>query len=116
LARDKVAQLLSAVLFRVLFRRVFVMFGGVQGMAVGHLGVVRRLFVIAGFVVLRGLAMVLGCLLVVMRSLLMMLMDFVAIHWLLPGSSLAACKSNIAGFDVTIATGARCPLGQPRDP
>ncbi len=34
----------------------------------GHLGVVRRLFVIAGFVMLRGLALVLGRLLVVMRS------------------------------------------------
>ena len=86
----KFARMSSAVLFRVLFRRVLVVFGGMQRMPMGHLGVVRRLFVIAGFVVLRGLAMVLGCFLVVMRGLLMMLMDFVAIHWFLPGSSLAA--------------------------
>jgi hypothetical protein len=98
------------VLIGVLFRRVLVVFGGMQGMAVGHLGVVRRFFVIAGFVVLRGLAMVLGCFLVVMRSLLMMLTDFVAIHWFSPWQQCrckwqSPCKSNIAGFNVTIATG-----------
>jgi hypothetical protein len=98
------------VLIGVLFRGVLVVFGGMQGMPMGHFGVVRRLFVIAGFVVLRGLAMVLGCFLVVMRGLLMMLMDFVAIHWFSPWQQ-SRCKwqspykSNIAGFNVTIATG-----------
>jgi hypothetical protein len=84
------------VLFGVLFRRVFVMFGGMQGMAVGHLGVVRGFLVIAGFVMLCGLAMVLGCFFVVMRSLLVMLMDFVAIHGTLPGSSVAANSNLLA--------------------
>ena len=70
----------------------------------GHPGVVRRLFVIAGFVMLRGLALVLGRLLVVMRSLLVVLVDFMAIHWFSPWQQ-SPCKSNIAGFDVTIATG-----------
>ncbi len=78
------------MLFRVLFRRVLLMFGGVQGMAVGHFGVVRGFFMIAGFVVLRGLAMMLGCFFVMMRSLLVVLMDFVGIHWFLPDRSLAA--------------------------
>ena len=86
----KFARLSSAVLFRVLFRRVLLMFGGVQGMAVGHFGVVRGFFMIAGFVVLRGLAMMLGCFFVMMRSLLVVLMDFVGIHWFLPDRSFAA--------------------------
>ena len=59
-------------------------------MAVGHFGVVRGFFMIAGFVVLRGLAMMLGCFFVMMRSLLVVLMDFVGIHWFLPDRSLAA--------------------------
>ncbi len=49
------------------------MFGSMQGMAVGRFGVVWRLFVIAGFVVLRGLAIMLGCFLVVVRRPFMML-------------------------------------------
>ena len=84
------------MLFRVFFRRVLVVFGCMQGMAVGHLGVVRGFLMMAGFMVLRGLAMVLGGFLVVVRRLLMMLMNFVAIHWLLPGSSLAADSSLAA--------------------
>ena len=84
------------MLIGVLFRGVLVVFGGMQGMPMGHFGVVRRLFVIAGFVVLRGLAMVLGCFFVVMRSLLVMLMDFVAIHGTLPGSSVAANSNLLA--------------------
>ncbi len=75
----------------------------------GHLGVVRGFFVIAGFVMLGGLAMVLGCFLVVVRSLLVVLMDFMAIHWFSPWQQSrcklqSPCKSNITGFDVTIAT------------
>ena len=56
------------------------MLGGVQGVAVRHLGVMRRLFVIAGLVVLGGFAMVLGRMLMMLRGLLMMLEDIVTVH------------------------------------
>jgi hypothetical protein len=73
------------VLLRVLFRRVFVVLGGVQGMPMGHLGVVRGLFVIAPLVVFGGLAMVLCRVLMVVRSFLVVFMDVMTGHCALPG-------------------------------
>ena len=47
-----------AVLVGVFFRRMFVVFGGVQMMTMRNLGVMRRLFMIASFVMFCRLAMV----------------------------------------------------------
>jgi hypothetical protein len=63
---------------------MFMVFGGVQVMSIGHFGVVRGLFVVSCFVVLCGLAMVLGRMIMVVRGLFMMLVDFVTIHCSLP--------------------------------
>jgi hypothetical protein len=60
--------------------RVLVVIGGMQGMPVRDLGMVRGLFVIAGPVVLRGLAMVLGRILMVLRCHLVMLVNVVRAH------------------------------------
>ena len=62
------------------FRRIFVVFGSMEVMALGHFGVVRAFFVVSSFVVFCGLAMVLGRLVMMVRSLCMVLMDFVTIH------------------------------------
>jgi hypothetical protein len=90
------------VFFRVLFRCVFVVFSGMQVMSMGHLRVVRRLFVIASFVVLCGLVMVLGRLFMVVGSLRVMLVNFVIIHRFSPGSLCGTPK--IAKLDDTFAT------------
>jgi hypothetical protein len=78
----------SAVMFGVLLGGVFVVLDGMQVMAMSDLGVMRSLFVIAGFVVLGRLAMMLGRVVVVERRLLVMLVNLVrlvAIHRSLPG-------------------------------
>jgi hypothetical protein len=63
-----------------------VMFFGVAGMAVGAVSVVRRLFVIAGFVVLGGFAVMLRGMLVVLGGLVMVVFDaFVVAHVRSPG-------------------------------
>ena len=63
-----------------------VMFFGVAGVAVGAVGVVRRLFVIAGFMVLGGFAVMLGGMLVMLGGLVMVVLDaFVVAHIRSPG-------------------------------
>jgi hypothetical protein len=69
----------------MLFRCVLVMLGGMQVMSVSYLRMMRGLFVITGLVVLCSLAMVLGCMLMVVRGLLVMLMNVVIVHRSLPG-------------------------------
>jgi hypothetical protein len=64
-------------MLRVHFRRVVVMVGGVQRMAVRDFRVVRGFFVMPGLMVFRRFAMVLRRLLVVVRGFLMMLVNFV---------------------------------------
>jgi hypothetical protein len=61
-----------------------VMFFGMAGMAVGAVGVVRGLFVIAGFVVLGGFAVMLRRVLVVFGGLVMVLDACVVAHDSLP--------------------------------
>jgi hypothetical protein len=70
-----------AVLVGVFFRSVFVVFGGVQMMAMRDLGVMRRLFMIARFVMFCRLAMVFRGLLMVVCRLLMVLVDLVFRHF-----------------------------------
>ena len=57
----------------------------VAGMTVGGVGVVRRLLVIAGFVVFRGFTVVLGSMLVMFGGLGVMLDVGVFTHRALPG-------------------------------
>jgi hypothetical protein len=73
------------VLVGVHLRGVFVVLGGMQVMPMRHLGVMRGLFVMASLVVLCRFAMVLGRMIVMVRGLLMVLVDFVAVHYSLPG-------------------------------
>ena len=73
----------------MLFRSMFVMLCRMQGMAMRHFRVMRRLFVIARFGVLGGLTMVLCGVFVMIRRLLMVLvnivlMDLLAVHCRLP--------------------------------
>ena len=60
---------------------------GVAGMTVSAVGVVRRLFVIAGFVVFGGFTVVLGSMLVMFGGLGVMLDVGVVTHRALPGYS-----------------------------
>jgi hypothetical protein len=62
-----------AVMGGVVTARLGVVMFGVAGMTVRGMGVVRRLFVIAGFVMLGGFAVMLGSMLVMLGGLLMML-------------------------------------------
>jgi hypothetical protein len=83
---------LLAVLVGVHFRRFLLMLGGMQVMAMRHLGMMRGFFVISGLVVLGGFAMVLGRMLVMLRGLLVVFVnvvfvEIVAVHRLLPGCS-----------------------------
>lgn len=86
-------------MFRVLFRSVVMMIGGVQRMAVRDFRVMRGLFVMPCLMMLCRLAMMLCCFVVVMRGFLVMLVD-VVIHDLLLG--WGCC--NIAVHRETFAT------------
>jgi hypothetical protein len=61
-----------------------VMLFGMAGMAVGGVGVVRRLIVIAGFMMLGGFAVMLRRVLVMFGGLVMMLDACVVAHGALP--------------------------------
>lgn len=74
-----------AVVLGVMTARLGVMFFGVAGMAVGAVSVVRRLFVIAGFVVFGGFTMMLGGMLVMFGGLVVMF-DGVFAHVCAPDS------------------------------
>jgi hypothetical protein len=74
-----------AVVRGVMTARLDVVMFSVAGMTVGGVGVVRRLFVIAGFVVLGGFTVVLGGMLVVFGGLGVMLDVGVVTHRALPG-------------------------------
>jgi hypothetical protein len=94
------SQELLAVLLGMHFRGFVVMLGGMQAVAMRHVGMVRGLFVISGLVVLGGFAMVLGRMLVMLRGLLVVFVnvvfvEIVAVHRLLPGCSDE--QSSIAG-------------------
>jgi hypothetical protein len=82
---------------------MIVMIGGMQRMPMSNLGMVRGFFVITGLGVLGGLAMVLCCMLVVVRSLFMVLVNVVTVHCRLPVSGFGQCRSIVA-FNETFAT------------
>jgi hypothetical protein len=69
-----------AVVFGVVLARLTGVMGGVRGMAVCRVGVMRRLFVGVRFVVLGGFAMVLGSILVMLGRGVVMLYDLVLGH------------------------------------
>ena len=69
----------------VMAARLGMVFFGVAGMAMGAVGVMRRLFVIADFVMLGGLAMMLRRMFMMFSGLVVMF-DSVLAHALLSGS------------------------------
>jgi len=71
-------------MFGVVTAGLDMMMFGVAGMAVGAVGVVRGLFVIAGFMTLGGFAVMFGGVLVMLGSLVMMLYAFVLARVALP--------------------------------
>ena len=73
------------VILGMLFRRMLVMVSGVQVMALCHRGVMRRLFVMAGLVVLCSFVVVLGRLFMVVRSLFVVFVNCVIAHHASPG-------------------------------
>ena len=76
--------LVLAVMGGVVTARLGVVMFGVAGMTVRGMGVVRRLFVIAGFVMLGGLAVMFCRMLVMLGGLVMMLDVGVFAHVALP--------------------------------
>ena len=72
-----------AVMGGVVTARLGVVMFGVAGMTVRGMGVVRRLFVIAGFMMLGGFAVMFGGMLVVFCGLVVMV-DCVGAHVSLP--------------------------------
>jgi hypothetical protein len=89
----------AAVRFRMQLGGFLMMLGGMQMMTVRYFRMMRRLLVMAGFVVLGGFAMMLCGLFVVMRGFLVMLVDLVVqilVHRQLPGCCNAA--ASIAGL------------------
>ena len=68
---------------RVLLGRVLGVLDGVQLVSVREVRMVARLLVVARFGVMRGLAMMLGGVLVVLGGFLVMLMDVVVAHGVL---------------------------------
>ena len=77
-------KLVLAVMGGVVTARLGVVMFGVAGMTVRGMGVVRRLLVIAGFVMLGGFAMVLGGMLVMLGGLVVMIDVGVFAHVALP--------------------------------
>jgi hypothetical protein len=73
-----------AVMGGVVAARLDVVMFGVAGMAVGGVGVVRRLFVIAGFVMLGGFTVVASGMLVMLGGLVVMIGVGVFAHVALP--------------------------------
>jgi hypothetical protein len=67
--------LVRAVMDGVMTAGLGMMLFGVAGMTVRAVGVVRRLFVIAGFMVLGGFAVMLGSMLVMLGGLVMVMLD-----------------------------------------
>jgi hypothetical protein len=73
-----------AVLLGVMAARLDMMMFGVAGVPVRGMGMMRRLFVIAGFVVLGGFAVMPGRVLVMFGRLVMMLHALMVAHISLP--------------------------------
>jgi hypothetical protein len=84
------------VMFRVMAAGLGMMFLGVAGMPVGAMGVVRRLLVIAGLMVLGGFAVMLRCLLMVFGGLVMVLDVCVVSHISLP----VQCEGSVRSTQV----------------
>jgi hypothetical protein len=70
--------------------------GGLQVMAECDPGMMRGLLMIARFVKLRGLTMMFGSLVIVLRCLFVMLVYLVFCHSVLPKRFLVARKGNCA--------------------
>jgi hypothetical protein len=77
-----------AVMLGVMTACLNMMMFGVAGMAMGAVGVMRGLFVIAGLMVLGGFAVMLRCVLVMFGGLVMMFYAFVVAHNFSPGSKM----------------------------
>jgi hypothetical protein len=75
-------------MFSVMTARLGMVLFGMAGMAVGGVGVVRGLLVIAGLMMLGGFAMMLGGMFVVFGSLMMVLDACVVAHILLSRSAV----------------------------
>jgi hypothetical protein len=78
-------SLVLAVMLGVMTACLDMMMFGMAGMTVGAVGVVRRLLVITGLMMLGGFAMVLGCMFVMFGSLVMMVDACVVAHVCSPG-------------------------------
>jgi hypothetical protein len=78
-------SLVLAVMLGVMTAGLDMMMFGMAGMTVGAVGVVRRLLVIAGLMMLGGFTMVLGCVLVMFGGLVMVLDACVVAHVFSPG-------------------------------
>jgi hypothetical protein len=88
--------LVRAVMNSVMTAGFGMMFFGVAGMAMGAVGVVRGLFVIAGFVVLGGFAMMLRSMLVMFGCLVMMVLDAcLVVHIRSPGMAMVKRKAGL---------------------
>jgi hypothetical protein len=84
-------------------RRMAVMLMGMERVTVRRVGMMRRLFVVAGLGMLGSFAMMLRGMLVMFRCHVMVLMDIVFAHRFSPGDSLEGAN-KIIGHDELVAT------------
>jgi hypothetical protein len=91
-----------AVMFGVMTAGLDVMMFGMAGMTVSAVGVVRGLFVIAGFMMLGRFAMMLGGVLVMLGSLVMVLDACVVAHVCSPGSQ---CENALRVYAIRLTMG-----------
>ena len=83
--RLRTSLIVGSGLSGVVAARLDVMLFGMTGMAMGRVCMVRRLLVIAGFMMLGGLAMVLGGMLVMFGGLVVVLDALMLAHVASPG-------------------------------
>jgi len=84
-----------AVMFGVVTARLVMMMLGMAGMAMRGMRVMRGLFMMAGLVVLCGLAVMLCRMLVMLGGLVMMIDALVLAHVSLPVWRLTVCKRYV---------------------
>jgi hypothetical protein len=80
LSRTSAMSVLVSMLGHVRFRGHRVMLFGLQMMPMSEVSVMSGLFVVASLVVLRGLFVMLGCVLVMLGGLVMVMMGVLS-HW-----------------------------------
>lgn len=89
------------MLFGVFPRRIVLVLGSFQVVTKGNTRMMRRLLVVAGFMMLGGLTVMLGGLLVMLGSMFVMLVNFVLCHLSLPEFLLLKARGRARRWQPT---------------